>query len=288
MERRYDWVVKFKELEYKYYRLAQGVQPKPDEPTVGSEFYIENIDVVPGVFSITKKGTPTNTPNIEVKVNNSNWMPYNIVEGGTTEITVPVGGKIYLRGDNSYINNSNTKYYMIRFTTKHNIGGYLTSLLQKEGFAEVTSYNKENIFNYLFNKDLTLVNAKDLILQATTLTSRCYSSMFSECKELVTAPKLPATTLTTQCYSSMFRWCTSLITAPKLPATKLANNCYMYMLSGCTSLESVTALFETYIEGACSNWLSGVSETGTFYKKTGVEIPSGVSGIPEGWTVVEV
>lgn len=32
----------------------------------------------------------------------------------------------------------------------------------------------------------------------------------------------------------------------------------------------------------------GVSPTGTFVKKAGVDWPTGNSGIPSGWTVVEV
>jgi hypothetical protein len=35
------------------------------------------------------------------------------------------------------------------------------------------------------------------------------------------------------------------------------------------------------------NWVSGVASSGNFYKKSGVTIPSGVSGIPSGWTVVD-
>ena len=37
-----------------------------------------------------------------------------------------------------------------------------------------------------------------------------------------------------------------------------------------------------------NNWVSGVSSTGTFVKSANVEIPTGTSGIPEGWTVQEV
>ena len=37
-----------------------------------------------------------------------------------------------------------------------------------------------------------------------------------------------------------------------------------------------------------SLWVQGVSPTGTFVKSAGVEIPTGTSGIPEGWSVQEV
>ena len=37
-----------------------------------------------------------------------------------------------------------------------------------------------------------------------------------------------------------------------------------------------------------SNWVSSVSATGTFTKPAGTSIPTGTSGIPSGWTVVDV
>ena len=37
-----------------------------------------------------------------------------------------------------------------------------------------------------------------------------------------------------------------------------------------------------------ANWVSGVASTGTFTKATSMtSLPTGVSGIPSGWTVVD-
>lgn len=81
-----------------------------------------------------------------------------------------------------------------------------------------------------------LVNAQGLTLPSLTLSDGCYSYMFQECSNLVTAPSLPATTLTTNCYSYMFQNCTSLITSPSLPAETLGTYCYQYMFDGCVNL----------------------------------------------------
>ena len=70
-----------------------------------------------------------------------------------------------------------------------------------------------------------------------TLADSCYSSMFSDCTSLTTAPSLPATTLTYSCYSSMFSDCRSLTTVPSLPATTLTDYCYNYMFRGCTNIK---------------------------------------------------
>ena len=37
-----------------------------------------------------------------------------------------------------------------------------------------------------------------------------------------------------------------------------------------------------------TDWVYNVASSGTFYKAAGVTIPTGVSGIPSGWTVIEV
>ncbi len=151
-------------------------------------------------------------------------------------------------------------------------------------------------------------------LPATTLASDCYRAMFARCTSLTTAPELPATTLADYCYRAMFYNCTGLTTAPELPATTLANYCYYEMFSDCTSLTiapnlpAMTLAVGSYycmFEG-CTNlnnvkslatdlsaiyctkdWLNGVASTGTFTKAAGVNWPSGSSGIPTGWTVLQ-
>ncbi len=127
-------------------------------------------------------------------------------------------------------------------------------------------------------------------LPATTLAQQCYWRMFYGCTSLTTAPELPATTLANWCYNYMFSGCTSLTTAPSiLPATTLTTSCYSYMFNGCTNINSVTCLATSnIISSNIGYWLDGVAATGTFTKKAGVTWPSGASGIPTGWTVVEV
>ena len=129
-------------------------------------------------------------------------------------------------------------------------------------------------------------------LPATTLANSCYSSMFSGCTSLTKAPALPATTLDNSCYAYMFNGCTSLTEAPALPATTLASRCYEYMFNGCSSLNEVRCQMPSSYSSSdisstyASNWLSGVSPTGTFYTNTDANWPSGESGIPTGWTRV--
>ena len=124
-------------------------------------------------------------------------------------------------------------------------------------------------------------------LPATTLAYSCYYYMFNLCTSLTTAPELPATTLASKCYQGMFVDCTSLTTAPELPATTLASSCYQYMFTDCTNLKHITMLATDISASKClKNWVSGVASTGAFTKhKDMTSLPSGVSGIPEGWAV---
>ena len=129
------------------------------------------------------------------------------------------------------------------------------------------------------------------LLPSTTLTGRCYSYMFSGCTGLTSIPinLLTATTLANECYYRMFANCSNITTAPDLLADTLATNCYERMFYKCAKLNSIRMLATDVSAQECLlNWVSGVASSGTFYKSAGVTIPSGESGIPSDWTVVEV
>lgn len=98
---------------------------------------------------------------------------------------------------------------------------------------------------------------------------------------------LTATGLSTYCYAAMFAYCTSLTSAPVLPATTLAEACYFQMFADCTSLSSITCLATDITASNCTGgWLYDVAQTGTFTKDASMTWPSGDSGVPNGWTVV--
>ena len=117
----------------------------------------------------------------------------------------------------------------------------------------------------------------------------CYTSMFSGCSSLTTAPELPATNLVDYCYAEMFLGCTGLTTAPALPAITLANYCYASMFYGCSNLSSITVHFTSW-DGATSatgNWVSGMAGSGEFHCP--LTLPDEVSANdkkPSGWMKV--
>ena len=143
----------------------------------------------------------------------------------------------------------------------------------------------EYCYEYMFYGCTGLTTAP--ALPATTLTNYCYSSMFEGCSSLTTAPALPATTLAANCYYMMFFGCTSLTTAPELPATALTTYCYYYMFCGCSKLNYIKMLATDISASNCLGyWVSNVASTGTFVKNPNASLPTGASGIPSGWTVV--
>ena len=124
-------------------------------------------------------------------------------------------------------------------------------------------------------------------LSATTLAASCYANMFEGCTNLTSAPALPATTLANWCYYRMFFGCKSLETAPALPAATLTSGCYYKMLKQCTNLKNIKCLATDISADQClTEWVKTVSSSGTFVKHHDMNSwPSGMNGIPNGWTV---
>ena len=130
-------------------------------------------------------------------------------------------------------------------------------------------------------------------LPTTTLAYACYQQMFQGCTSLTSAPALPATTLADYCYSQMFYGCPSLTAAPALPATTLATYCYSNMFRNCSTLRQITTAHTAWSPtNATTNWVSGVSSSGTFSCPAALgddsTITRGTSACPTGWTVVNV
>ena len=161
-----------------------------------------------------------------------------------------------------------------------------TSLTTAPSVLPATKLAKR-CYSSMFNLCTSLTTVPEL--PATELVDECYSHMFASCTSLTTAPVLPATTLAAYCYYNMFVDCKSLITAPELPATKLANRCYQYMFNSCTAINHITCLATDISADNCTtDWVNSISNNGTFIKHPNMtNWTTEVSGIPEGWTVVD-
>ena len=206
-------------------------------------------------------------------------MYYSINNGSTwnemnNSVSLSAGDKIMFKGipttclgsAGSSINITNGDNGMIE--GRFNIEGNIMSLIYGDNFVGQTEFPQYSetvlwyyVFYGLFARQENLISAGNLILPVTTLVENCYSSMFSECTSLTTAPELPATTLVVGCYESMFYGCTSLN--------------YIKCLATDISAEFCT-----------DSWMYDVPASGTFIKAASMnDWTTGNSGIPSGWTI---
>lgn len=281
---------------------------------------------MPLTFEITGDGVikwrqlgnnAANKKTIEYSINGGEWTSITSETGSTTSpsISVVSGDIVRFRGNNTTIGRSTDNASAFQSSTAgFKMYGNIMSLLSSTGFTEMTSV-PAYCFWAIFNNCTGLTDASNLILPATTLGNSCYFYMFKEDYNLTTAPVLPTTTLAEGCYRSMFENCRSLVTSPELPATTLARECYLAMFYGCTGLTTAPVLSATTLAQGCYNaifynckkvnniiclatdisasystynWVYGVASTGTFVTPSTTNWSTGASGIPSGWTRVDV
>ena len=205
-------------------------------------------------------------------------------------LTINNGEKLYLRcvedniatGERSD-NGQNGSFNLFCPSGAYKIGGDLSTLIFKDGIVVAS----EAYCGCLFNGQTYLSSAEDLVLP-NVISEWCFDGMFNNCRNMSTPPNLPFTELAEGCYSAMFNGCESLEKSPELPAIKLFDYCYGSMFQFCRSLTNIICLAEHFALESTSYWTYEVAQLGTFTKAAGVEWPTASSGIPDGWTVIEV
>lgn len=235
----------------------------PPEPPTTTPFYIESLG---GSHTITfLQHALMTTPNIEWSRDLYHWVG----SGYGAKLLLEGWERIYFRCDiANFSKNAGVFYIEITPYSSFNtvkIGGNILSLVYGEQFVGKTTFKENGAYQFaeLFVNNTAIVDASELSLHMTSLTEHCYQSMFYGCTNLIKGPTLPATTLAANSYRQMFFNCNNLNNIKCLATNLSANDCL-------------------------TNWMYGVSNTGTFYKKSGVTWPTGINGIPTGWTVVDV
>ena len=186
------------------------------------------------------------------------WIPYN---EGEDIVLSNVGDKV------SFMN------------TKNRLGMFDPSVIGAYFYQVV---------NFCMSGKIRADGSVQSMVNYAYCTPGCFAGLFRNCTSLTQAPELPAKHLARDCYSQMFQGCTSLTQAPELPATRLSVGCYSYMFTGCTSMSSITVHFYSWVDGddeCTSEWLSGVPQSGTFYKPAELPGELGEDRIPRDWNV---
>ena len=221
-------------------------------------------------------------------MNNGEWTSITSSTEGTP-ITVSAGDLVRFRGSEAQYGKYKDEYACFEGgTATFDVEGNIMSLRYGDNFATQTALTNSWSFCSLFKK-APVVSAKNLVLQATTLTTNCYRAMFSYCTTLEVPPALPATTLAKGCYWYMFEHC-AITEAPVLNATTLVDECYGHMFEGCNLLDTIECFATSGFDASkcLEGWVSNVAGDGTFVKDgTATDWTTGVNGIPTGWDVCD-
>ena len=87
--------------------------------------------------------------------------------------------------------------------------------------------------------------------------------------------------------TNFFEGCNSLIYSPKVYANGQLGVNNSNMFNGCTSLNQIECYIYNVPHAVYTNWVNGVASIGVFIKNHGLDLPTGVNGIPVGWIVEE-
>lgn len=275
--------------------LSYTLQVIPPEP-VYEEMYFTTEVLTDGTLVFRNKTGIT----VEYRINGGEWTTYTTTVAGT-RINVSSGDVVEWRGTNaSYATSHKNSGNFCTFggtteadflnsgsTAMFNVYGNIMSLVYGDNFIGQTALTGTYNFAAMFNRCYTVISAEHLILPAMTLTNSCYRSMFSHAHELTAMPDLPATTLADCCYAYAVEQ-TKITKSCVLPAEVIPASGYHSMFIMCSDLSEITCLATNTAATTCTqNWVSGVAETGVFYKNPEMTgwTKNSVKGIPCGWTV---
>lgn len=259
-----------------------GAQPQPEPDALN--FYIPN----GGTINLNKVGSPT-VVELEYSIDGgAMWTVWPEDGSGKRSLTLAAGQTMHIRNTSEIstgFSTWDTSYYNFSFSADTYAGGDLRSLLCKNP-ENATSTGRVFCFYGLFMNATNLIKA-NIKLLFTDLPRSFYRSMFQGCTNLIEVPEtITATTASGEqpCYR-MFYHCPNITKLPKLTLLRLTDYAYGYIAAGCTILNYVyTEMTDISATGCISQWLYQVSATGDFYCPAELTIPTGVSGIPSGWT----
>lgn len=235
--------------------------------------------------SIGWKSNNSTTKTIQCSPDMTNWTSVTSSTTGELLATLNTGDKLYIKGNNSAYGATWSTWNIFTSTKKYNVYGNILSMSYGDDFVNKDAPSGSTTYWRMF-LNTHVVDASNLILPPT-VRSTMYTCMFQGCTSLVAAPAIPNAT-GYQSYNTMFEGCTSLTTAPVIRANP-GQYSYRQMFQNCSSLNSVTVYATSLGSSGFDNWLQNTAATGTFTKLASMTLfPTGASGIPSGWTVVDV
>ena len=172
-------------------------------------------------------------------------------------------------------------------TLNFNSGDTVQIKRQTSNASSIFTGNTAITFN-TYGNIMSLVYGDNFVGETSVFSNQCFYSLFSNSSVVDAGNLVLPTGLYDECFSSMFKGCSNLTTAPEILATTLEDDSCGNMFVDCRNLNYIKCMATDISATNCLyNWVKRVSSSGTFVKAAGVSWPSGNSGIPTGWTVVD-
>lgn len=217
----------------------------------------------------------------KTKINNEDkdYLTFNALESAiisSEQIGNPsVAGLMYS------VNGEEFKPYSVGQNIHLNTGSHVRFY----NFYGSLSTSRSDYFHFLINGEVAasgnILSLLDHIGPEETLPAYCFYRLFADQSDLRTAPELPSLEMSVGCYAYMFSG-TGIYSSPHLPAKHVGGSCYEGMFKNASFLREVSCEFENW-STATTDWLEGVSPTGTFHISDYVPIRFGEDYFLYNW-----
>ena len=227
--------------------------------------------------------------NLQYSVNDGDtWIDYDTAN---TSVNLTTGQKMYWRRTVNTIIGDSLGAFSISGSVDTKGDTYSILTTDYESLTDLSQWGAadsgSSLFKNTFQGDIRNYNAT---FKATVVKQYTYNRMFESCNIVNANFVFPIENIPNYCFLKTFSGCSHLVKAPDILSTTLLSGWRVIeaMFNACSSLTSVKCLVTDTSAFSNSYWMRSVSRTGTFYKRRGIEWPTGEDGIPSGWTVVEV
>ena len=246
--------------------------------------YVENVSNTTGTLTILEGVNLTK--NLDYSSDGLNWT--TAATGQPCTITVPAGGKMYLRGTNSEWRAQGDGHNTFSMDVDWKIGGNLLSIIDKDNYATLQTV-PQYCFQNAFSLNNYLIDATDANFgTATTLGQYSLHNAFRLCPLLEGVPD--TSTITRGDYWCMIGGClndTSLVRPYDLhnmTSSDTSSTTYQALYEGCSSLTVAYSPNVVNVWRSSINLITGNTQNGTIYLAAGSSRPS---YIPSSWTTAE-
>ena len=242
-------------------------------PLPSKALVFENMTQTNGTIWLIATG---NAPKITLEWSTDNSLYTSVssndtpVAGDVITFTLPAGGSLYIKGNNTSMATSTGDFWHFSGSTNYQLSGDIMQIVADE--EEMT---QDYEFAGLFEWDAQLKKVNNGVLSSPVVSNYGYYNMFNgagltEMPSLTantvgdygysymfrnatfrTVTELPAMNIGQHCYDNMFRYSQVTGMTGTLPATALSWYCYVAMFNNCRSLTKAPEIMAKNANAYC-------------------------------------